>query len=63
MDASYAEAVICGRDNRLSGDQVREIRYLRALGAPVEQIVIKVAATSTQQVLRILAGRTYSRIT
>ena len=62
MDASYAEAVICGRENRLSGDQVREIRYLRALGAPIEQIVVKVGAANGAQVHRVLAGRTYSRI-
>ena len=62
MDASYAESVICGRDNRLSGEQVREIRYLRAGGVSVEQIVIKVGATNAQQVLRVPEGRTYSRI-
>jgi hypothetical protein len=61
-DPAYAEAVICGRENRLSADQVREIRYLAALGNAREAIRDAVGAIDLGQVDRVLAGRTYSRI-
>ena len=61
-DPTYAEAVICGRENRLSADQVRQIRYLAALGAGAAQIKEEVGAIDDGQIQRVLAGRTYSRI-
>ncbi|HDR9104524.1 TPA: hypothetical protein QDB04_001341 [Burkholderia vietnamiensis] len=61
-DPSYAEAVICGRDNRLSADQVREIRYLAATGWDVAAITQRVEALNDDQIRRVLAGRTYARI-
>ena len=61
-DPDYAEAVICGRENRLSADQVRKIRYLAALGAGAGQIVEEVGALNEGQIRRVVAGRTYSRI-
>jgi hypothetical protein len=61
-DPKYAEAVICGRENRLGADQVREIRYLAALGGSPEQIRERVKAIDEGQIQRVLAGRTYSRI-
>jgi hypothetical protein len=61
-DPKFAEAVICGRENRLQGDQVLEIRYLAALGASPEQIKEQIDAIDEDQIRRVLAGRTYSRI-
>jgi hypothetical protein len=61
-DPAYAEAVICARENRLSADQVREIRYLAALGHSVDQIRVQVGALDNGQASRVLAGRTYARI-
>ena len=61
-DPTYAEAVICGRENRLTADQVREIRYLAALGNTKEAIRAGVGAIDLGQVERVLAGRTYGRI-
>lgn len=61
-DPAYAEAVICGRENRLDGDQVRRIRYLAALGASTDQIREDVGAIDDAQIQRVVAGRTYSRI-
>ncbi|WP_420904118.1 hypothetical protein [Candidatus Magnetaquiglobus chichijimensis] len=61
-DPGYAEAVICGRENRLTADQVREIRYLSALGYPTDKIQEKVGAIDNGQVQRVLNQRTYSRI-
>lgn len=61
-DPAYAEAVICGRDNRLSADQVREIRYRAATGQNLASIKASVGALDDAQVRRVLAGRTYSRI-
>lgn len=61
-DPAYAEAVICGRENRLSAYQVREIRYLAAGGQDLAAIKAAVGALDDGQVRRVLAGRTYNRI-
>lgn len=61
-DPKYAEAVICGRANHFGADQVREIRYLAALGGNPEEIRKQVGAIDESQIERVLAGRTYSRI-
>ena len=62
-DPAYAEAVICGRENRLSPDQVREIRYLAAMGGvDSNQIPAQTGALNDAQVRRVIAGRTYARI-
>ncbi len=61
-DPAYAEAVICGRDNRLSAEQVREIRYLAATGRDLAFIKLTIGAIDDGQVRRVLAGRTYQRI-
>jgi hypothetical protein len=61
-DPDYAEAVICGRDNRLTADQVREIRYRAVCGMAPKEISGAVGALNLAQVERVLAGRTYSRI-
>ncbi|MDR3517515.1 MAG: hypothetical protein P4M00_17055 [Azospirillaceae bacterium] len=61
-DPTYAEAVICARENRLSADQVREIRYLAALGNSVDLIKKRTEALDNGQVSRVIVGRTYSRI-
>jgi hypothetical protein len=61
-DDAYAEAVICGRENRLTAEQVREIRYLAALGTSQDQIILRVGALNDGQVQRVLEGRTYVRI-
>lgn len=61
-DPAYAEAVICGRQNRLTADQVREIRYLAATGLSTEQIAANAGALDNAQVFRVLDGRTYARI-
>jgi hypothetical protein len=61
-DPAYAEAVICGRENRLSADQVRKIRYMAVMGNSIQQIKNLTGALDDGQVSRVLAGRTYSRI-
>lgn len=61
-DPAYAEAVICARENRLSADQVRTIRYLSALGNSVDAVRQQVGAIDNGQVARVLEGRTYGRI-
>ncbi|MGY3412896.1 hypothetical protein IVA93_39825 (plasmid) [Bradyrhizobium sp. 155] len=61
-DPAYAEAVICGRENRLTAEQVRKIRYLAAMGHDLPSIGSAVGAIDAGQVRRVLAGRTYSRI-
>lgn len=61
-DPAYAEAVICGRENRLDAEQVRQIRYLSAQGHSREVIKKTVGALDEKQVKRVLEGRTYLRI-
>ena len=62
-DDAYAEAVICGPENRLNPDQVRETRYLSATGLEPEVILQKVGALNLRQVEGVLSGKHYSRIT
>lgn len=60
-DDGWAIAQICGRDRRLSVDQVHAIRGL-ALNNNVEEIAKKIGALNTLQVQRVIDGKTYSRI-
>lgn len=61
-DDRYAESVICGRDGRLSVDQVRKIRELNASGIPIEKIIELSGAMNLLQVERLLSQKTYTRI-
>lgn len=61
-DDEYALNVICGRDGRLSVDQVRRIRMLAREGVSAELICQEVGAFSAQQVCRVVEGKTYSRV-
>ena len=61
-DPAYAEAVICARENRLTAEQIREIRYLAAIGMETDQIRLKVGALNDGQVRHVIDGRTYARI-
>jgi hypothetical protein len=60
-DTAWAIAQICGRDGRLSVDQVRAIRELAELHS-VEEIARRIGANSPEQVDRVLKGKTYTRI-
>lgn len=61
-DEDYAAQVICNRPERLSVDQVREIRHLAAFDTPPEVIVDQVGARNLTQVSRVIEGDTYGRI-
>ena len=61
-DDAWAVAQICGRDGRLSVDQVRAIRSL-AEGHPAEEIADRIGALNVDQVRRVLDGKTYTRVT
>lgn len=61
-DDAYAEAVICGAENRLSAQQVRAIRGMAAIGHSVSEILKEVNARNTAQVMNVLKGKTYARI-
>ena len=61
-DDSFAEKMICNRDDRLSVEQVREIRRLAMWDVPVEIITQKVSARNLRQVQNVLSDQTYSRI-
>ena len=58
----YAEAVICGRENRLTADNVREIRYLSAFGNPPNVIATIIGVANLTQIKNVVSGKTYSRI-
>lgn len=60
-DPDWAIAQICGRENRLSVEQVRAIREL-AKAHPVEQIAERIGARNTDQVRRVIDGKTYTRV-
>jgi hypothetical protein len=61
-DDEYAEAVICGRDNRFSVDQVRLIRFLHVEGRPVTQIAAAVDCHDLPRLNRVIRRRTYGRV-
>jgi len=61
-DDAWAVAQICGRDGRLSVEQVRAIREL-AEGHSAEEIALRIGAQNTDQVQRVLDGKTYTRVT
>lgn len=61
-DDSYAEKIICGPENRLKPDQIRNARFLSSLGKSDMDIVAEIGARNTLQVRRVLDGTTYGRI-
>jgi hypothetical protein len=61
-DDAYAEAVICGRENRLTAQQVRYIRMLSILGHTIDDITILSGASNGSQVRRVIENRSYARI-
>lgn len=60
-DNAWAIAQICGRDGRLSVEQVRAIREL-AKKHTAEEIYERIGAKDVAQVTRVLDGRTYVRV-
>jgi hypothetical protein len=60
-DNDWAVAQICGRDGRLSVEQVRAIRQL-AKEYSAEEIFSRIGANNVAQVQRVLDSKTYSRI-
>ncbi len=61
-DSEYAAKVICGRDGRLSVEQVQLIREAALEGLRTSEIRELVNAKNDQQVKRVLDGKTYARI-
>lgn len=60
-DNDWAVAQICGRNGRLSVEQVRAIRQL-AKEYSAEEIFARIGAKNVAQVKRVIEGKTYSRI-
>jgi hypothetical protein len=60
-DNNWAIAQICGRDDRLSVEQVRAIRRL-AKEYSAEEIFLRIGAKDVAQIERVIEGRTYSRV-
>lgn len=60
-DDACAVAQICGRDDRLSVEQVRAIRDL-AIDHSVETIAERIGARNKEQVQQVIDGETYSRV-
>lgn len=58
----YAEKIICGPDNRLKPDQIRNARALSSMGKTADEIVLGVGARNVLQISRLLSGSTYGRI-
>jgi hypothetical protein len=61
-DDAWAVAQICGREGRLSVDQVRAIREL-AHDHPAATIAERIGALNPEQVQRVIDGETYVRVT
>jgi hypothetical protein len=61
-DGDFAARVICGGENRLTIDQVRDIRAMAELGHQLAEICAAVGLSNELQVMRVVAGLTYSRV-
>ena len=61
LDNDWAVAQICGREGRLSVEQVRAIRSL-AHHHTAEDIADRIGALNAEQVDRVIAGKTYTRV-
>lgn len=61
QDDNWAVAQICGREGRLSVEQVRAIRQLSDEYS-AEEIFERIGAKNVEQVQRVLAGKTYTRV-
>jgi hypothetical protein len=61
-DDAWAVAQICGRDDRLSVEQVRAIRELASVH-PAQIIAERIGARNREQVQRVIDGETYTRVT
>jgi hypothetical protein len=62
LDDDYAMKIICGPDGRLKPNQIAQARLLSALGRALPDITTAVGAKSESQILRLLRGKTYTRI-
>ncbi|WP_220493259.1 hypothetical protein [Pseudoalteromonas sp. SG44-1] len=60
-DNEWAVAQICGRDGRLSAEQVQAIRKL-GKEYPAEEICNRIGAKNVVQVKRVLKDKTYTRV-
>jgi hypothetical protein len=60
-DEEWAVAQICGREDRLSVEQVRAIRQL-ATTQSVELIASRIGARNVAQVRRVIDAKTYVRV-
>jgi hypothetical protein len=60
-DDAWAVAQICGRDDRLSVEQVRAIREL-ARSHSAKTIAERIGARNKEQVQRVIDGDTYTRV-
>ena len=60
-DDAWAIAQICGRDDRLSVEQVHAIREL-AKTHSAEAIAERIGARNSDQVQRVIDGKTYTRV-
>lgn len=62
LNSEYAEKVICSGPDRLKPQQIRDARYFSSLGQTAETIAEKIGAKTVEQVKRLIAGITYSRV-
>ena len=62
LNSEYAEKVICSGPDRLKPQQIRDARYFASLGRDTEDIALQIGAKNAEQVARLIAGETYSRI-
>ncbi len=61
-DPAFAESVICGHSNRLSGQQVRDIRRLASQGVSYRRIADIVQPPRFHQIASVASDRRYSKV-
>lgn len=61
-DDAFYERIMDAREDTLSKEQVRRIRYLASLGWNADKICAEIGARNIDQVRRVLANKTYTRM-
>lgn len=61
-DQDFINRVICGHGDRLTVEQVRQVRLLGDFNMTSEMIMQKISAKNTKQIDNVLSGKYYARV-
>lgn len=59
---STDEARICGHGNRLTGDEVRQVRLMKLTGRPLNDVVVAFPSKTEAQLAGVYDNKSYTRV-